>query len=128
MNSKAIKSPKDRFRATVHKVITLNRTSTIIASHGAGAEPGINPRHPGPNFRYGASIREPCDIHVVDYSPVSISSRSMNNKDLVDMLGDPTVSQRPAWSKVRWIDVDGISWDVLKALAIKYSACFYRVF
>lgn len=125
MNSNA-KPPMDRFRATVHKVITLNRASTIIASYGAGAEPGINPRHPSADFRFRGSVREACEIRVVDYSPVSISSRRMSNKELIDMLTDPVVSERPPWAKVRWIDVSGISWDVLKVLAIKYSACSCR--
>jgi hypothetical protein len=29
--------------------------------------------------------------------------------------------QRPQWSTVRWININGMSWDVIKAIAIKYG-------
>jgi hypothetical protein len=48
------RSPKDRFRAAVNKVIRLHRTSTIIRGHtGIGAEPGIDPRHQSAYLNYG---------------------------------------------------------------------------
>jgi hypothetical protein len=46
--------PIDRFRATVHKVIRLRRTSNIIADRGGvGAEPGIDPRRDSAYLTYG---------------------------------------------------------------------------
>jgi len=38
----------------------------------------------------------------------------------VNMMNTGT-SDRPSWSRVRWINIGGISWDVMSALAIKYE-------
>ena len=47
-------SPIDRFRASVHKVIRLHRTSTIISDRGGiGAEPGVDPRRDSAALTYG---------------------------------------------------------------------------
>lgn len=100
----------------------MHKTTTVITSYGAGAEPGVNPRHFSADLRYRGRVRETCDIRVVDYSRFSIKSKRMSNQLFVDMMNDPQASERPSWSKVRWIDVGGISWDVLKVLALKYSA------
>ncbi|KAF9077283.1 hypothetical protein BDP27DRAFT_1312126 [Rhodocollybia butyracea] len=110
----------DRLRGAVRKVIALHRTTTVLTAYGAGAEPGVNPRHLSADLRY-RGLRESCSIRVMDYSPVSITSRTMSNNEFTDMLHDPRKGARPSWAKVRWIDVGGISWDVLKALATKYN-------
>lgn len=94
----------------------------MITSFGAGAEPGVNARHFGADWRYRGRVRETCEIRVVDYSRVSMTSKRMSNKQFVDIMSDPQTSERPPWAKVRWIDIGGISWDVLKVLAIKYRA------
>ncbi|KAJ4473129.1 hypothetical protein J3R30DRAFT_3514880 [Lentinula aciculospora] len=114
------KVPIHRFRAAVSKVIALNRTSTVFTFYGAGAEPGVDPRHYSAELRY-RGIKQSCEIRIVDYSAVSMKSRSITSTQLIDMFNDPQVSERPSWAKVRWIDVGGISWDVLKALAVKYK-------
>jgi hypothetical protein len=47
-------TPIDRFRATVHKVIRLHRTSTVLADRGGiGAEPGVDPRRDSAFLTYG---------------------------------------------------------------------------
>ncbi|KAF9077284.1 hypothetical protein BDP27DRAFT_1441980 [Rhodocollybia butyracea] len=117
---KPINPQLDRLRAAVRKIIALHRTTTVLSNYGAGAEPGVNPRHLSANLRY-RGVREPCSIRVLDYSPVSIASKTMSNNEFIDMLHDPRKGARPSWAKVRWIDVGGISWDVLKALATKYD-------
>lgn len=43
----------------------------------------------------------------------------MSNSEFVNLMSN--ADDRPAWSKVRWINIGGISWDVLSALAIKYG-------
>ncbi|KAF8985238.1 hypothetical protein BGZ46_005399 [Entomortierella lignicola] len=42
---------------------------------------------------------------------------SMGNTEFLDWLNEP----RPGWSKVRWININGMSWDVIKAISIKYT-------
>ncbi|KAF9573793.1 hypothetical protein EC968_008073 [Mortierella alpina] len=43
--------------------------------------------------------------------------RDMKNDQFLDWLKQP----RPQWSTVRWININGMSWDVIKAIAIKYG-------
>lgn len=45
----------------------------------------------------------------------------MTNNAFIEMMKDPRASERESWVKVRWINIGGISWDVLSALAIKYG-------
>jgi Mg2+ and Co2+ transporter CorA len=45
----------------------------------------------------------------------------MTNKSFVDMMGNEAASSREPWVKVRWINIGGISWDVISALALKYD-------
>lgn len=116
-----ILSPKDRFRATVRKVIHLHRTSTILSRYGgAGAEPGVDPRRASAFLHYG-HIRENCIITLVDYSAVRSSFGRMSNQQFVSLLEDANAGAREPWVKVRWINVCGISWDVISALALKYG-------
>ena len=44
----------------------------------------------------------------------------MSNNDFVNMMNTSLLERQP-WSKVRWINIGGISWDVMSALAIKYG-------
>ncbi|KAF5386447.1 hypothetical protein D9757_005867 [Collybiopsis confluens] len=113
-------APLDRLRAAVRKVIAMNQTSRVFTYFGAGAEPGVNARHMSADMRYNKT-KETCNIRIVDYSAVSITSKSMSNTQLINLLSDPQVSEKPSWAKVRWIDIGGISWDVIKMLSIKYK-------
>ena len=65
-------------------------------------------------------FRQKCEIEVVDYSSIRSSARGMSNAEFVDMMTKGTY-ERPLWSKVRWINIGGVSWDVMSALAIKYG-------
>lgn len=50
----AYRTPIDKFRATVRKVIQLHRMSTAIAgSRPIGAEPGIDPRRESAYMNWG---------------------------------------------------------------------------
>ncbi|CAK5264078.1 unnamed protein product [Mycena citricolor] len=109
--------PIDVFRRTVQKVIAMQRSTTILASAGAGAEPGIDPRRASMEVQY-RSVHKDCTIEVVDYSVVSANFYKMKNAEFVDWIGR---SKRPHWVKVRWIHVSGLSWDVIKALSLKHE-------
>jgi hypothetical protein len=119
-------TPKERFRSTVKKVMQIRRASTILFSAGIGAEPGIDPRRQSAFLNYG-HIKEKCLIEIADYSGVRSSFGRMTNQEFITLLSDPTASSREPWVKVRWINIGGISWDVLSCLALKYgkiSVCF----
>jgi hypothetical protein len=70
--------------------------------------------------QYG-HIRQRCVIEVTDYNSVKHSSTRMNNDQFIHMLMDEAVNVRQPWAKVRWINIAGLSWDVVSALALKYG-------
>ncbi|KAH8119713.1 hypothetical protein DFH11DRAFT_1753526 [Phellopilus nigrolimitatus] len=110
----------ERFRASVRKVIHMHRGSSALARGGAGAEPGIDPRRASAFDHYG-HLRERCTVELVDYSAVRASFGRMENKGLCELMADAKASAREPWAKVRWINVGGVSWDVVSALALKYD-------
>jgi hypothetical protein len=118
--SAVVESPGDRFRSIVRKVMRLHRTSTWLTSRGVGAEPGVDPRRESATLVYG-HIREKCLIEVCDYSSVRSNFGRMTNKEFIEFINDPVASAKEPWVKVRWINIAGISWDVLSAVGIKYG-------
>ncbi|KAJ7325877.1 hypothetical protein DFH08DRAFT_787469 [Mycena albidolilacea] len=112
--------PKTRFRYAVRKVIALHRGTKVMSRRGVGAEPGIDPRSASADAEYGG-IKQECVIEVVDYSAVRSSFGRMTNREFVELMNDPAASARESWVKVRWINIGGMSWDVIKAVSIKYD-------
>ncbi|KAJ7074378.1 magnesium transporter [Mycena amicta] len=80
-----------------------------------GSEPGVDPFAASSDFQYGQS---PCLIEIWDYSPENVTRTPMTNEGLVHFL-----QQAPpeASSHLRWINVGGISWDVVSSLARRYQ-------
>ena len=113
-------APIDRFRMSVRKVMHINRTSSCLTTKGPGAEPGIDVRRDSAYLNYG-HIRQNCLIEIADYSSVRSSFGRMTNQEFIGFLNSPEASEREPWVKVRWINVGGISWDVVRALAVKYG-------
>ncbi|KAI0756135.1 hypothetical protein C8Q80DRAFT_1264232 [Daedaleopsis nitida] len=113
-------SPRDRFRATVRKVMAIRRTSSMMVRRGIGAEPGVDPRRASAFLNYG-HIRQQCLIEVNDYSTMRTSFGRMTNTEFIRLLADPGASHREPWVRVRWINIGGVSWDVISALALKYD-------
>ena len=113
-------SPGDKFRASVRKIIHMNRGSSAMQIGGAGAEPGIDPRRDSAYLTYG-HIRQKCLIEVADYSAVRSSFGRMTNQEFINLLLDENASARESWVKVRWINVGGLSWDIISALALRYG-------
>lgn len=48
----------------------------------------------------------------MDFSEDQIEQTEMDNNSLKDFLDKP----RPEWATCRWINVNGLSWDVIKLL------------
>lgn len=111
--------PIDKFRSTVNKIMAMKRSTTILAAVGAGAEPGIDPRRASMELQY-RNVHKDCAIEVVDYSAVSSSFLNMRNAEFVNWCASPK-SKRQPWVKVRWINISGVSWDVIKALSFKHE-------
>ncbi|KAM5539863.1 hypothetical protein V8D89_006366 [Ganoderma adspersum] len=113
-------TPKDRFRSAVRKVMAMRTTSSFMARSRIGAEPGVDPRRASAFLNYG-HIRQQCLIEVNDYSTMRTSFGRMTNAEFIRLLADDKASVREPWVRVRWINIGGISWDVISALALKYD-------
>ena len=126
-------TPKEKFRASVRKVITLSRASgmSMLIANGmyVGAEPGVDPRRVTAEATYGHMIN-PCRIEVVDYSAIRNIHSSMSKDEFIDLMdtGSFEPPQKPSWAKVRWINICGLSWDVIKAVSIAYGAFFVPMY
>jgi hypothetical protein len=73
---------------------------------------------------FGYLFRQKCEIEIIDYSSVRFDVRRLSNSEFVDMM-ETGSNERQPWARVRWINIGGISWDVMSALAIKYGKSFY---
>jgi len=64
-------------------------------------------------------FRGPTQVAVVDYSSrrCVISKKMKFHEEMEDFFDH----DRPRWSKVRWINVDGLNWECIKLLATKYN-------
>jgi len=119
-------SPKERFKAAVRRIIAMRRGistfSGLMQHRNVGDEPGVDPRRPLADATFG-HLHMPCEIEIVDYSSVRCTSRKMTNEEFVELMdvGSAEPVKREPWVKVRWINIGGLSWDVLKAVSIKYS-------
>ena len=113
-------TPIERFRMSVRKVMHITKTSSYLMGKGPGAEPGVDVRRDSAYLSYG-HIRQNCQIEIVDYSSVRSSFGRMTNQEFINFLSSPPASEPEPWVKVRWINVGGISWDVIRALALKYG-------
>ena len=94
-----------------------------------GAEPGVDPRRVTAEATYSHMIN-PCRIEVVDYSAIRNIHSSMSKDEFIDFMdtGSLEPPQKPSWAKVRWINICGLSWDVIKAVSIAYGALFVPMY
>ncbi|KAF2762839.1 hypothetical protein EJ05DRAFT_506513 [Pseudovirgaria hyperparasitica] len=76
-----------------------------------GAEPGVDPSRELPSDRY-VHLRTDCEITVVDFSDEHIQEYQLDNTSLAEFL----THDKEAWVSCRWINVNGLSWDVIKTL------------
>ncbi|EKV05620.1 CorA family metal ion transporter, putative [Penicillium digitatum] len=83
-----------------------------------GTEPGIDPTKPLPPFtsewasNIPADLHRRCQITVVDFSQHEMRQYELDNDTLEQFLE----REREPWVQCRWINVNGLSWDVIKIL------------
>ncbi|RVD88523.1 uncharacterized protein DFL_002705 [Arthrobotrys flagrans] len=77
-----------------------------------GAEPGISATQ-----EIDLELYARCEITCVDYGMEDMITTELINETLPEFLARP----RPKWATVRWINVNGLSWDVIKCLG-RYKA------
>ncbi|CAI7673449.1 unnamed protein product [Penicillium palitans] len=83
-----------------------------------GTEPGIDPTKPLPPYtsewasNIPADLHRRCQITVVDFSQHDMRQYELDNDTLEQFLE----REREPWVQCRWINVNGLSWDVIKIL------------
>ncbi|KAL2263919.1 hypothetical protein VTK26DRAFT_4300 [Humicola hyalothermophila] len=118
-DTEAALSPGIRHRPTrVGTFKTVEDFEDFTARPGwhPGAEPGVDPSKPDGGHGSMPTLSAPCKITVVDFSQDHLSIRNLDNDTLSSFLAQP----QPGWAKCRWINVNGLSWDVIQALG-KYK-------
>jgi len=83
-----------------------------------GQEPGLDPSKPNGGRAQLPTLRADCDITVVDYSEDDMLMRHLDNTTLAGWIEKE--GKKEEWTKCRWINVNGLSWDVIQALG-KYK-------
>ncbi|KAI0844857.1 hypothetical protein F5Y00DRAFT_266178 [Daldinia vernicosa] len=77
-----------------------------------GAEPGVDPLKPDGGQETVPTLHAECQITVVDFSQDELKVHEFDNHQLIEFIQKP----QPDWVKCRWINVNGLSWDVIQAL------------
>ena len=103
----------------------LTRSSTVRNYHNEapsllhweepGAEPGIDPTQDA--LLQFSFLQQPCEITVVDISEHRIERHRFDNDGLISFLQQP----REDWVDCRWINVNGLSFDVIQALGSEHK-------
>jgi hypothetical protein len=91
---------------------TISEFDEIAAEPGwhPGAEPGIDTSRPDGSHLTG--LHAECQITIVDFSQDHFVIHELDNNQLCAFVQAP----QPAWVKCRWINVNGLSYDVIQAL------------
>jgi Mg2+ and Co2+ transporter CorA len=76
-----------------------------------GAEPGVDTRNDDEAAKYH-HLHAQCQITVVDYSNERVVCHELDNDSLEAFLSTP----KEDWVACRWVNVNGLSWDVIRML------------
>lgn len=114
-----LRSPDDRtsIDSTLRRRITRSHTVKQYKSPTrphfdvAGAEPGIDTKNETTAHNYH-HLHAPCTITVVDFSDERVECHELVNETLEAFLSKP----KEAWVSCRWVNVNGLSWDVIRTL------------
>jgi hypothetical protein len=98
-----------RRRPTRSNTVRHYHAPTPKAWEEPGAEPGIDTKKET-ETKYNLS--QQCDITVVDFSDEQVECHALDNTNLEDFLQQ----KKDDWIACRWINVNGLSWDVIRVL------------
>lgn len=99
-----------RRRGTDSKTVRRYHSPSRANWEEAGAEPGIDTtKDAEPHFSH---LAQQCQITVVDWSTDKIEPKHFDNAGLEDYMRQP----KPDWATCRWININGLSWDVIKSV------------
>jgi hypothetical protein len=71
----------------------------------------------GPISSEYESLHTECQITVVEFNEEQIVQQDFFNEGLKEFLEKP----REDWVKVRWINCNGLSWDIIQQLTRHYN-------
>ncbi|KAI8668230.1 hypothetical protein NCS55_00847800 [Fusarium keratoplasticum] len=80
-----------------------------------GSEPGYDPMLPDGGHASMPTLTAPCEISVIDFSQQAVLKHHFDNEGFINFLELP----KEDWVKCRWINVNGLSWDVIQAVGNK---------
>lgn len=100
---------------TVEDFEELDATYNERPGWQPGSEPGFDPQLPDGGHASMPTLSAPCQITVVDFANNHVEKRNFDNQTFIDFLDRP----KDEWAKCRWINVNGLSWDVIQALGAK---------
>jgi Mg2+ and Co2+ transporter CorA len=99
-------------RTNTSKTFSTVNVAEARPSWHPGQEPGLDPQRENGGRPSTPTFHEPCQITVVDFSEGKIDIHEFDNEHLIDFIQKPQAS----WISCRWINVNGLSWDVIQAL------------
>jgi Mg2+ and Co2+ transporter CorA len=104
--------------------------SASAAQRRAGWEPGVDIRTTDIILQSVGSVVTIVDYSVTRYRIVQVEVHPMAGVNSEDRDYDPAtlnrdflhqIDSRPAWSQVRWISVNGLSWEAISAISKRYQ-------
>ncbi|KAF9277033.1 hypothetical protein BGZ68_009580 [Mortierella alpina] len=99
-----------RFRKAAHQAVAARRFSNY-AVRGQGVDVSDMDS-------VFSCIENTVDVTVMDMSQKQYTKQQrMDNSEFLEWIKKP----RPEWSTVRWININGMSWDVIKEISMKYD-------
>lgn len=61
------------------------------------------------------NLNKPCTITCVDFNVNAMDKKHFENESFIEFLDRP----KPKWASCRWLNVSGLSWDVVQAIGNK---------
>lgn len=107
-----------RFRASAQRLIRMRR---LAAASIPGGEPGVDAVRDSPEYDH---ITADCQIDVIEYGQEKSCFREFDNKGFLKYLS-AVGKGKDDWAKVRWINVKGMDWSIIKALSLVYGALIF---
>ncbi|KAJ3265725.1 hypothetical protein HK104_006235, partial [Borealophlyctis nickersoniae] len=110
------RAQRPRLKKSVQSMINAQRWHNEYkgGSREPGADPGINVNIENPHLE--EVYKGPVTIHGIDYSSTSVTIKDLDESS----LGAYMASERPPGSAVRWLNIQGLSYKVIKQVANHY--------
>jgi hypothetical protein len=105
----------DTLRRRPTRSNTIRHYHTSPSRHNweePGAEPGIDTKKETFGRDTQHYLHQHCDITIVDFSADRVECYEKDNDDLEEFLQKP----KEDWAECRWINVNGLSYDVIRIL------------